>query len=93
MERDEAEFAWQRAVTRYRRSQMLHDYIVAGRKMLIAMGPPPAPPPLKVSLGALEWFEELLETPPLDGLDDLLLPGRGGQHGKRRHLRGSSSRQ
>ena len=89
---DDLDLQWAQVTTSYRRSQRLHDCIVAGREMLLVMGPPPVPPPRKVSRGALEWFEELLETPSLDDLDDLLEPGTGGQHGKRRQLLSGTSR-
>jgi hypothetical protein len=84
---EENERAWQRAVMRYRRDETQRDYIGALRARLIAMGPPPSPPPLHVSLGTLQWFQQLWPT-SLDGLDDLLktlpreTPGTGGQHGK-----------
>lgn len=84
---------WRKAWGSYQQEQLLRRNVKVIRAMLEAMGPPPEPEPMVVSLDSLAWFEQA-STVSLAALDAAFpsladLNHEGGKHGQQR-VRGSS---
>jgi hypothetical protein len=70
MDRDQAEAAWQKAVTKYKRSRGID-----ALKAMLREHEPPEPPDLVVHPETALWFKTLA-PPPLSGLDQFTDPTR-----------------